>query len=360
MLTVPWEPASDSKNAARCEEDLLLAAARFFVVEGCAPEEAPGYSGSAFARVESSGRLWLLRRWPAGFDAARLRFVHRVLIESRAAGFEGVPRLARTDEGQAIVEIAGHLYDAQELLPGRPLSARQPGSGPVPNAAVRLPPGRLVALAETLAGFHRSTSHLRSERAIDHLPERLRGLAVEVDARREAWLEGVRERAGVEAEIVRRWLGLLPRALSAALEVSEKRFGCGRSAYVLCHGDLWPAHVYFDGDAFVGFVDFESLVSAPPVLDLAQLIGHFGGWDAREDALRAYERIAPLETRCRATLPLEIVADLAGEGIWSLQALCEVSPSERTRAEREAHALNLGVLLGCLEGAAREAEMVRG
>jgi hypothetical protein len=124
--------------------------------------------------------------------------------------------------------------------------------------------------------------------------------------------------------------------------------------------DVWPAHVYFDGDAFVGFVDFESLVSAPPVLDLAQLIGHFGGWDAREDALRAYERIAPLETRCRATLPLEIVADLAGEGIWSLQALCEVSPSERTRAEREAHALNLGVLLGCLEGAAREAEMIRG
>jgi hypothetical protein len=120
LLTVPWEPASDSKNAARCEEDLLLAATRFFVVEGCAPEEAPGYSGSAFARVESSGRLWLLRRWPAGFDAARLRFVHRVLIESRAAGFEGVPRLARTDEGQAIVEIAGHLYDAHELLPGRP------------------------------------------------------------------------------------------------------------------------------------------------------------------------------------------------------------------------------------------------
>jgi Ser/Thr protein kinase RdoA (MazF antagonist) len=148
--------------------------------------------------------------------------------------------------------------------------------------------------------------------------------------------------------------------LSAAREVSEKLLGGSRNSYVMCHADLWPAHVYFDGDDFVGFVDFESMVFAFPTLDLAQLIGHFGGWDVQEDILRAYERIVPLEERYRAALPLEIVTDLASEGVWSLQALYGQSPSKTTQAQREVHTLNLGMLLGCLEVAFREAETVRG
>ncbi len=365
MVAVPSEPGRDSENAARSEADLLLEAARLFFLEGGVSvlEGSPGYSGSAFARVESSGRRWLLRRWPTGFGAGRLLFVHRVLIESRAEGFEGVPRLARTDSGQTIVEIAGRLYDAQELLPGRPLSVQYPGSGLSPNLAVRLLPRRLVTLAEALARFHRSTSRLQPEpeREIGPLPERLRELAVEVDVRRAALLEGVRERAhGKERETAKRWLDLLPSALSVAREVSEKLLGGSRSAYVLCHADLWPAHVYFDGDAFVGFVDFESMVFASPTLDLAQLIGHFDGWGAWEDMLRAFERIAPLEEWCRAALPLEIVADLASEGIWSLWALYGEPLSRTTRAQREAHTLNLDILLGCLVGAIRGAGTVRG
>ncbi len=362
---MPSEPRKDSKNTARNESDLLLKAARLFFAEGSVAvlEESQGYSGSAFARVESSSRRWIVRRWPAGLDVERLRFVHWVLIQSRAEGFEGVPRLASTDSGQTIVEIAGYLYDAQELLRGRPLSAQYQGNGPLPNVAAYLPGPRLLSLAESLARFHHSTSRLQPgpEREIGSLPERLRELTSEVDVRRVALLDGVRERAeGKEQETAQRWLGLLPRALSVAHEVSEKLLGGSRNAHVLCHADLWPAHVYFEGDAFVGFVDFESMVFASPALDLAQLIGHFGGWDAREDVLRAYERIAPLEERCRAGLPLEIVADLASEGLWSLRALYGEPLSRTTRAQREAHTLNLGMLLGCLEGASREAETVRG
>ena len=364
-MGVPSEPRKDSKNAASNETDLLLRAARKFFAEGSVAilKASPGYSGSAFAGVESSGERWLLRRWPTGFDARRLRFVHRVLIQSRAAGFEGVPKLARTDSGQTIVDIAGRLYDAQALLSGRPLSIQYRDNGPLPNVAVyHLGPG-LISLAEALARFHRSTSHLQPEpeREIDPLAERLRKLASEVHVRRVALLDGVRERAdGKERETAQRWLDLLPHTLSAAREVSESLLGGSRRACLLCHGDLWPAHVYFEGDAFVGFVDFESLVFASPALDLAQLVGHFGGWDAREDVLQTYERIVPLQEQCRAALPLEIVADLASEGLWSLQALYDQSPSKTTRAQREAHTLNLGTLLGCLERASREIETVRG
>jgi Ser/Thr protein kinase RdoA (MazF antagonist) len=321
---------------------------------------SPGYSGSVFASVESSGKQWLLRRWPAGFDIGQLRFVHWALTESRAKGFEGVPRVARTDNGQTIVEFAGYLYDAQEHLSGKPLSAQYPGVGPAPNVALRLRPGRLRNLAEGVARFHRSTLDLPSDpdRQIAPLSERLSALAAELDQCHDTLLAGAREHAGgKERTTALRWLRLLPRALVAARQASDKLLG-SRGAYVLCHGDLWPAHVYFDGRAFVGFVDFESLVFAPAPLDLAQLLGHFGGWDVRAGVLRAYERIAPLAEPCRAALPLEVVADLVGEGFWSLRALYGQPSSETNPGQRGAHALNLNLLFRCLEKAFGEAKKV--
>ncbi|MDP9474576.1 MAG: phosphotransferase [Actinomycetota bacterium] len=339
----------------------MFQAARLFFGECCLSYlgSSSGYSGSSFASVESSGGRWLLRRWPAGFEAGLLDFAHRSLAESRARGFEGVPRLASTDDGRTILELAGCLYDAQEFLPGRPLSPTRPGEGgPVPNVAVRLSRGRLRGLSEAIARFHRSTRRLAPEPdwEVIPLPQRLGELEAETDRCRATLLDGAQERAGgEERETALRWLELLPRALAAARGASEEPPG-GRGGRVLCHGDLWPAHVHFDGDTFVGLVDFESLVFAPPTLDLAQLVGHFGGWGAREVVLDAYSRIAPLGERCRAALPTEVVADLAMEGFWSLRALYGQPPADTTPVQREAHALNLGVLLKCFEEAYQEAK----
>jgi hypothetical protein len=180
----------------------------------------------------------------------------------------------------------------------------------------------------------------------------------------EALLDGARERAGgKERETALRWLEVIPHALAVAREASGKSPGA-RDTRVLCHGDLWSAHVYFDGDDFVGFVDFDSLVFAPSALDLAQLIGHFGGWGTRAVELEAYERIAPLGERCREALqrelPLELVADLVGEGLWALRALYGQLSSETNPVQREAHVLNMSVLLGCLEDASEEVEALLG
>ena len=99
---------------------------------------------------------------------------------------------------------------------------------------------------------------------------------------------------------------------------------------------------------------------APPTLDLAQLVAHFGGWETRAEVVLAYERFAPLEDRHRAALPSEVVADLAGEGLWSLKALYAGPSTGPTGAQRTAHEHNLRVLLGCLEKALGEAEALIG
>ena len=154
-------------------------------------------------------------------------------------------------------------------------------------------------------------------------------------------------------------VGCTPPALGSAREASLSLDG-DRECLVLCHGDLWPTHAYFRGNVFAGFTDFEALSLGPPTLDLAQLIAHFGGWEIQAQATRSYGRIAPLTERQRATLPFELLADLASEGIWSLQALYLEPSNGLTRAQRTAHAHNLRVLLGCLGQISKKVNPRRG
>ena len=309
-----------------------------------------GYSGSTLARVEARGASWCLRGWPSGSDERRLRFVHRAILYSRAAGFPGVPKLATTGEGDTVLNLDGRLFDAQEWLPGKPLSGEQIPNAPTPNAVCPLQPGVLSSLTTAVARFHRSTADLEPEPGEEEGPilARLVEIAREAATRREALLAGVRARATTEAgRVALRWLELLPAAVARA-EADLRHHPTGaRRVSTLCHGDLWASHAHFDGQDFVGLVDFESLRFGSPAVDLAQLVLHFNGWGSREAVLNAYERIRPLEDEDRALLPGAAALDLASEGLWSLDSLYgEKDPSP---AESRAHENNLRALLESLE-----------
>ena len=192
---------------------------------------------------------------------------------------------------------------------------------------------------------------------MDSLTRRLDELGHELAGRLRGLRAGLRVCADeAQRRIASGWLDLLPVALGTAREASLALPSDGASR-VLCHGDLWPAHAHFRGDDFAGFTDFEAMAFAPPSLDLAQLVAHFGGWEIRAELVGYYERFAPLTERHRATLPLEVIADLAGEGLWSVEALYAEQPlATATGAQRKAHEHNLRVLLGYLEKAFGEAE----
>jgi aminoglycoside phosphotransferase (APT) family kinase protein len=322
-------------------------------------ERSSGFSGSAFARVEYSGRSWCLRHWPPDFGEERLRFVHRVLVAGRAAGFSGLPDLAKTGDGETVLAFADGPYDAQEWLAGEPLSGAtvMDSGGPTPNVVAAVPRARIASLAASLARFHLSTAHLSPGPAdpTSPLPARLARLAEVAEARHEPLLSAVQARAeGEERLVASRWLKLLRGAAELASEARETFPEEPGRRFAVCHGDLWPAHVHFDGDAFVGFTDFESLSFASPALDLAQLALHFGGWEIREDVLRGYESVAPLDERDRSLLPIEAVIDLAGEGYWALEALYGTTSSRTTPEQRTAHLLNLRELMVSMDLAATE------
>jgi Ser/Thr protein kinase RdoA (MazF antagonist) len=351
----PQEAAGNETHYLREAARRLFARQHSFNAAGV----SSGFSGSAFARVETSGRSWCLGRWPLSFEERRLRFIHRVLSESRTHGFTGVPELARTQDGETVLTLAGRLYDAQEWLAGEPLSGAMPGGEPSPNVVVPLSPARITSLATALARFHRSTAHFCEGRNNTSLF--LARLAQATEARHEALRSEVQSRAeGEERHVALRWLELLPETLAAARKASETFSEEASGEYVVCHGDLWPAHVHFDGDAFVGFTDFESLCFAAPALDLAQLILHFGRWEMRENVLQSYETVAPLAERDRSMLPVEAVVDLADEGYWSLEAVYGDTSSQTTSAQRAAHMLNLREVIGSLERTAEEVRRIGG
>lgn len=345
-------PDTSCRSTFGGEAAYLREAARVFFPGECAVAilgGSSGYSGSAFARVEALGRFWCLRGWPLPFEREHLRFVHRVLLEIRAGGFRGVPDLASTTAGETVAEVSGRLYDAQEWMAGSPLSPASGWTGkPMPNLAVWPSPRRLRTLTHALARLHCAGARLagRPEREPNRLSQRLDTLASEAEQCVRHLVPAVRARdANEDREVASRWLELLPVALAAASEALDGLSDENRGTRVVCHGDLWPAHVWFDREAFVGFTDFESLTFASPALDLAQLVTHFAGWESRDDVLRSYEDIAQLQERDRVALPIEAVADLAGEGLWSLWSVYGESLPPAKPAQQAAHRTNLRVLL---------------
>lgn len=341
---------------------LRVAVSRFFAE----PERvsflgsSSGFSGSSIVRVEARGTSWCLRAWPAGFERDRLSFVHRALRRGRASGFSGVPLLATTGEGNTVLELDGCLFDAQEWMPGEPLSGEPAWDGPTPNSVRSLGRGRLSSLTKAVAHFHRSTADLEPEHDGEKEPLSVRSVDASRElAAREVLLADVGGKAkGRARHVALRWLELLPVATEMAEGILREHPVGTVDVSVLCHGDLWASHVHFAGSNFAGLLDFESLCFCSPALDLAQLALHFDGWSASETVVDSYREVRPLGAESLAVLPAAALVDLIREGCWSLGRLY-AGEGDLAPPERQTHEHNLDALLVSLEIIVAEASHPR-
>ena len=243
-----------------------------------------------------------------------------------------------------MLSLNGRLFDAQGWLGGEPLSGVTVGDEPMPNVVQPLRPEILACLAGGLAEFHLSASSLRPMHADESAPlsRRLAVREKEITAPGGALIASIRAQAtGSDRHAGARWLELVPKAIALAEAMLEEHPVGAHSVSVLCHGDLWASHAYFDRAAFVGLTDFESLRFGSPAFDLAQLILHFNGWASRDTVLEAYEKVAPLEGEAKAVLTTAAVVDLAFEGEWALDALYG-GKGYLSAARREAYGINVG------------------
>ncbi len=325
-------------------DHLYEAAARFFTGSFTLEHlgSSSGYSGSHFARVEDhTGRRWCLRGWPEQVPDARLVFMHWALLHSRANGFSGVPVLRQLPSGDTFVRLGAYRYEVQSWLPGKPCGPKRKFGSTLPNEVCPLSRTRLLKIADALGRFHQSLADLRPHET--DFRHSLDPHFLQTRTAYSVFKQNVRENESqVSASpLIQKWLGLLPQLLNAAQSLIEKHPDTAQAADTLCHGDLWPSHVFFDGTDFAGFVDFESLTYASPVTDLAQLILHFNGWESHKQVLQAYQKQRALRADEINLLPLAALLDLVGEACWSIEALCSESASPH---QQQTHQENLRAL----------------
>jgi hypothetical protein len=272
------------------------------------------------ARVEASGTFWAVRRWLAGTPRARLDFVHAMLAETREAGVEFVPEVATLPDGRgSVVAIDGVLYDAESWLPGRaplrgPDLVDERGRGinrPSPISA-----DAMTAAVRGVATFHAATESLAARADVPRAP-----MESVLRAIRNTW-EEQRQRLrplAPRTPHIQRWLRsgevVVPDAVDS---VGAADFLRGRPP-VVNHLSLWPAHLLVSRvegrDRISGLIEFADAAAGSPLLDLAQIVGHFNGWTgvAAEEAIGAYANVRALAPEERRLLPAIAGLDLVVE-----------------------------------------------
>lgn len=310
-----------------------------------------GYSNSYLARVTDQwGQLWCLRQWTDTTEE-RMRFIHHSLTHSRAQGFTGVPQLAPTRSGETLLLLGNAWFEAQEWIAGGPAyRLAYDANQRMPNTAWHFTMEERRAVTSALANFHASTETLQP------LARKHSCLAQVASVLQQAQIQpqGPSEmrpasRSLEDKAAISLWLELLP-VVTAHLQqqVTDHIFMLDQEG-IICHNDLWPDHVYFAAGSFCGFVDFGALTFTSPVMDLAQLILHFGGWQTCEEVLTVYTSYRSLSIQDVAMLPIVAVSDLISEGYWSLSQLRDDTLPE---PEAAAHWHNLHILLPSLKALA--------
>jgi Ser/Thr protein kinase RdoA (MazF antagonist) len=313
----------------------LDAAARVFVPD--ATSIAPVGNGG-LVRVETPSGVWSVRRWRPGTTEDQIRFVHDHLRALRGADIEIVPEVRTLADGGEVFVRDGVLYDAQSWLPGSPIARQAPERGPGVehvNLPLSLPPAQQVELIEAVARLHEASAPLARTRSVPEVP-----LAAVAGAVRDAW-ERARVRLRPVAPMsphVQRWIRAGERALRVAMRDVAEAPAIYRDASVVAHNDLWPVRVLWSrpgrgdegGTRLSGIVGWVDAAAGSPLLDLAQLVGHFGGWTATtaEDAIGAYVAVRRLGPDERRLLPAVAVLDLVAEAGWLL-SVAYADPSER-------------------------------
>lgn len=323
----PLAPADGKTLPARTETpaDIRQAALAFF------PDAAAMTAyGDDLLRVEHDDQVWKVRRWRAGATPERVRFVHRVLAAGRTAGLETIPAAAKLADGSgSIVVLNNRIFDAETWLPGAPLATIAQESGP-DGEHVNLPvlarPAPWELTIQAVAHLHAATHEAAASRGAPEVP-----LLAIGEMTRRSW-EYHRQKLRPLAPrhpVIQRWIRTAERALFPALSAIEAAPDLAQSTEVGGHQDLWPSHVLWlrggrDGGGgparLGGIIDFAEAAASSPLVDLAHLVTHFGGWtaDRAETAMGIYGEIRRLSPDERRLLPAVATLDVIAEAGWLL------------------------------------------
>lgn len=250
-----------------------------------------------------------LRVAPAWLDRRQIERVHRLLAHPAMAeaGVTPVPRGLIS-----IIEAEGHLVEATSWADGRDWTNGRIAllAGAAMHRPLPVPSGGLPRLARTVATAHAASAE---HAATTLLTFSLRDFERE---HRDIWS---RQRSRILASRARevhigRWLKASERVAVASFGLlNEAGFLEGLSP-VAVNRQLWPAHVVGDRGKLT-LIDWSRAVAGSPLLDIAQIVARFNGWDTTvvEETLESYAEVRQLTANERRLLPVIACLDLIVE-----------------------------------------------
>lgn len=297
-----------------------------------------GFSGARLWRAETAAGPVCIKAWPAdGPDAARLAWIHRLLLQARAAGLDFVPAVFAADGATCHVH-AGRLWDVTAWMPGRADFRERPTAPRLEQACTAL-----AQLHAAWAAAHASTGPCPSVR------RRLARARAWAELVRSGWQplipEGTPDPVHAWArqawELARRDLDGVPRLLAPwadrVLPLQP------------CLGDVWHDHVLFEGDRVTGLIDHGCVRVDHVAVDLARFLGSTAEDDLalRSAGLRAYARLRPLSWE---EDPLVTALDHAGTFLGAANWLRWLYLEQRPYEDRTLVAQRLAALVRRLGG----------
>lgn len=305
-------------------------------------------------RIETGDGPIRVRRWPVGSAPIRITFVNRVRAALAAAGMDGLPTPVPTSDGSPTVVRADRVYEAQRWLPGRPASRWSDAlsaEGRAIHVPSAFPTGGLTQAGELVARWHEATLALCALPSPPAAP--LRAVLGTVRQRWSADRALLRPVAASQAHI-QRWVKAGEQAFDAIEAALAPADFLAANPTVVAHLALWPGHLLFShsggADRVTGILDPSEAAVSTPLLDIADLITHGGGWsaDAAEEALSAYASVRSLSPEERRLLPAVSAIGLIAE-TGRMLGLAYAPSSDRNSAVAEGARTAAAALLQSLE-----------
>jgi hypothetical protein len=265
-------------------------------------------------RVTTPGGEWRVRRWPQGTPDSDVTFSHEVLEIARGSAAELTPQLVLTshDTPADAVRVDGHLYDAQQWLPGAPMKGAEI-AWPSPESRIDVPVGipheAFTQVITTLGKLHAASEGLSTTKGAPSAALGVLPGAVAAAHRRQ--MSSLRSRARFEPAI-QRWIATGERLITTATPLIEQATEQGKLSTAVLHLGMWPAHVLLQDERVSGLLGWERAAVGSPLLDLAQATLRLRGWtdDAVETTVGYYSDVRDLTPEERRLFPAVAALDV--------------------------------------------------
>jgi hypothetical protein len=221
-------------------------------------------------------------------------------------------RLTAHDTPADAVLIGGHLFDAQQWLPGAQVDGAEiawPSRDDRVDVPVAIPHEAFTQVITALGKLHAASEGLSTTKGA---PSAALGLLPgAVGAAQQRQVNTLRSRARF-VPAIQRWLATGERLLATATPVIERATEQGNLSTTVLHLGMWPAHVLLQEGQVSGLLGWERAAVGSPLLDLAQATLRLRGWtdDAVETTVGYYSDIRDLTPDERRLFPAVAALDV--------------------------------------------------